>query len=133
MFTLQAIKSCSIVPQFHKFYLAVITKRHGRTHGQHQLSPGSKITAASFLELKSVKNLIIQPILDTNLNLYTRIPTAKTLFKFYLATQALTTRVKLRTTKDAHPKAHASRRTHRSLGTKTQQLRPSSPMLIQVL
>ncbi|KZV55682.1 hypothetical protein F511_29574 [Dorcoceras hygrometricum] len=79
----------------------------------NQLSPGSKITAASFLELKSVKNLIIQPILDTNLNLYTRIPTAETILKFYLATQALTTRVKLRTTKDAHRKAHARRRTHR--------------------
>ncbi|KZV36946.1 hypothetical protein F511_19117 [Dorcoceras hygrometricum] len=37
-------------------------------------------------------------------------PTARTQHKFYLATQVLTTRAKLKTTKDAHPEVHASRR-----------------------
>ncbi|KZV57319.1 hypothetical protein F511_24545 [Dorcoceras hygrometricum] len=47
--------AAQFVPQFHNFYLTDYSK-HGRTHGRrNQLSPGSKFTAAGFLELKSVQ------------------------------------------------------------------------------
>ncbi|KZV36596.1 hypothetical protein F511_42463 [Dorcoceras hygrometricum] len=73
MFTLKAAKGCSnSYLNSSKFYLTD-NSNHGRTHGRrNHLSPGSKITAAVFLELKSVQEL--------------------------------------KSTRNAHPKAHASRR-----------------------
>ncbi|KZV13544.1 receptor-like protein kinase-like [Dorcoceras hygrometricum] len=44
------------------------------------------------------------------MNLHALKPTARTQHKFYLATQVLTTRAKLKTTKDAYPEVHANRR-----------------------
>ncbi|KZV18962.1 hypothetical protein F511_28068 [Dorcoceras hygrometricum] len=71
--------------QIYQFRL----KMHGRTHGQQPAftwfeNHGSKLTGTEIC--------------------------ARTKRKFYLATQALTTRTKLKTTKDAHPKIQASRR-----------------------
>ncbi|KZV40702.1 hypothetical protein F511_29219 [Dorcoceras hygrometricum] len=51
----ELLRAAQFVPQFHKFNLTDYSK-HGRTHGRcNQLSPGSKFTAAGFLELKSVQ------------------------------------------------------------------------------